>query len=340
MVDTQYDAPRFYCCTRSRIFGSPADQLLVDCCFRRCSSGVGARSANDANLNQGAVRTVHRFFERLIALSGCPPKGERNRPAFEAGLLQPMRNHFGFGETRFEECDQELVATHSHYRLLGSHMTHQKTTHFHQHRIARRVTMRVVVLLEMVDVYVDASPGCICLPVGRVESRQMPSVIAPGEWIADALLEQLILESLAASDIDEDSVEDCFARLRIGIAVPRIEDRSDSSVGSRYPKLTISDRAFALKQSHLFLPDVCIDEVADSVVPQLFDGRNAENLEERGIGIEYLAFRRRDVNPLSEILGEARQSLRIAEAPESGIGFRYLLLAQDDFLACGMCIAL
>src|SRR5687767_3250637 len=99
------------------------------------------------------------------------------------------------------------------------------------------MSILVVVMLEVIDVDVDASPHRVLTSLCRVETRQMPPVVRSREWIADALLDQLGLQLLATCNVHEDPVENRLSRFRIGIVVPRIQHCANSAVGTGYPEL-------------------------------------------------------------------------------------------------------
>src|SRR5687768_5616711 len=110
-------------------------------------------------------------------------------------------------------------------------MAHEKAAHLHENGVARRVSVNIVVLLEMIDVHVDAPPLCAGSTLLRIERREVPSVVTSRERIANALLDELGFQLLARRDVDEDSMEDCLAGLGVGIAVPRVEHGSHRAIG-------------------------------------------------------------------------------------------------------------
>src|SRR5687767_8202275 len=109
------------------------------------------------------------------------------------------------------------------------------------------MSVLVVVLLEVIDVDVDASPHCIFTSSCGVESSQMPPVVASREWIADALLDELSLQLLSSGNVHEDPVENRFSGFRIDIVVPRIQHCPYTAVGTGYPELTVAQRSFTLE---------------------------------------------------------------------------------------------
>src|SRR5688572_4858593 len=207
-------------------------------------------------------------------------------------------------------------------------MSHQKPAHLDQDGIAGSVAVRVVVLLEVIYVDIDAPPFRLLIPRGRVHGREIPAVVTSCEWITDALLDELCLQVLPAGDVHQDSVKDRLAGIGVRVAVPRVEHRAHAAVGAGDLKLSVPNRSGALDQPHFFLSDVSVHEVADPVALQLLEGCNTENLEERRVGVEDVAVFSGDIDAFTQVLGEPGKRLRIAETSETRIVGGWRLVAQ------------
>ena len=117
--------------------------------------------------------------------------------------------------------------------------------------------------------------------------------------------------------------------VRIAIASLSID------VGSEIPlqqgqnlQLAVTQRAFFLEKLYLTLADFCIDEIADVIAPELFDGGDAKDLEKGRIRIEDVALLICYVGALPEILRILGESLGITEAPQPQLGFLGPLVSQ------------
>ena len=120
--------------------------------------------AHHTNLNQLPVCAIDSLLERFRLLSSGPAERKGDRPAVGARFLEAARNRFCVGYVGIEKCDEKLVAAHSHHRLFGANVPHQKPAHLYENRVAGSVPVRVVVLLEVIDVDVDASPSILGRP--------------------------------------------------------------------------------------------------------------------------------------------------------------------------------
>src|SRR6267143_2697892 len=90
------------------------------------------------------------------------------------------------------EYDKEFIAPNSYYRLLRTNVPHEESGHLHQHAVALGVTIPVVVLLEVIDVEIDAAPLSLWLRFALPhDCIQIATVVAAGQRIADAQLEEL-----------------------------------------------------------------------------------------------------------------------------------------------------
>ena len=130
-----------------------------------------------------------------------------------------------------------------------------------------------------------------------------------------AHLDELRLELLAAGDVDEHAVEEPLASHRVGDDVARVEHPAHFAVRPPDLELEIAHATVALQQTHLELALLRLDEQVVCAEPrdvlQRFD---ADRLEERGVRVENLALRRRDVDPFTEVLRELAETFRIREA--------------------------
>src|SRR5215203_2790631 len=101
--------------------------------------------------------------------------------------------------------------------------------------------MGVVVLLEMIDVHIDASPRCIRTTLGCIQCREITAIVASGKRIANALLHQLSLEMFPARDVHEYAVKNRLTRFWISVRVPRVENCSHCTIWSRDLQLAIAN---------------------------------------------------------------------------------------------------
>lgn len=248
-----------------------------------------------------------------------------------------MGDHLGLSLAGVEQRDQEFVATHSNHRFFRPHVAHQESAHLEQNGVTRSMSMCVVVLLEMIDVDVDASPFSVGGAIVSVERGEMSPVVTPGEWISHALFKELCLELLPRGDVDEDSMKDHFPGVGIGDAVPRIENRSYSTVGPCYLELAIAERSRALEKSYFLATDFRVYEVAHPIIPEVGSARHTKNPQERWICVEDLAFLIGDVDPLAKILGEFGKCFRIAQAAEPRMRRSGRLVTQLNELPSAAC---
>ncbi len=302
------------------------------------------RAPHYTHLNELPVGAIHSLLERLGLLPGSPAKGKGNGPTLDARLLEPVRNRFGIGELSIEKSYQELVTAHSYDRLLGAHMPHQEPAHLDEDRVTSRMAVRVVVLLEVIDVHVDAAPSVFIRPLRRKQRREISAVVAAGEGIANALLHQLRFEILPRRDVDENPVKDRLAGVGVPVEVPRVEHGAHSPVRTRYLELTVAGGSFPLHQLYLLTPDFRIHEIADLVLLQIIQAVHAKDSKERWIRVENLSFLVGYVDAFAEVLDEPFECLWIAEAGEprtcavSGHA-RFFFVQANDPSMCGMSIA-
>lgn len=105
----------------------------------------GAEVAN-AHREEALVGTMHRLLELRFGTTRRSAEGKPNRSGAKRDGLQAPRN------------DQEFVTTDSYHRFLRADLSHEKTTHANEHVVAHLVPVRIVVLLEMVDMHDRDAP--------------------------------------------------------------------------------------------------------------------------------------------------------------------------------------
>src|SRR5438105_10426714 len=181
---------------------------------------------------------------------------------------------------RVTQHHQKLVSTYSHYCFLSAHMSHEEARHLHQHCVAFRVTIPVVVLLEVIDVEINApllAPG-LCLALAR-DGIEIATVVTASERVADAQLEKLRLQLFPMRDVNENSVAVFLSAFRIDRQKCAIDDGSRHSVAARKLKFDISHRSFALELRHLPRPNFRPHEVTGAISLQIFERLDAEHLQ-------------------------------------------------------------
>ncbi len=138
------------------------------------------------------VCSNHRILEVLAVLACCPSHRERHRCRRRRRHAQSGGYVIGLVQVGVAEYDQELIAPDSYHCFLRANVAHEEPGHLHQHAVALGVTIPVVVLLEVIDVEIDAAPLslwlCFALPRHCI---QITTVVATSQRIADAQLEEL-----------------------------------------------------------------------------------------------------------------------------------------------------
>lgn len=110
------------------------------------------------------------------------------------------------------------------------------------------MTVLVVVLLEVVDVEVDAPPLPFRLRLTLTrDGVQIPAVVATRERIPDAQFQELCLKLLPVCDVDEDSVALFLPRLGIHREKSAVDYRSYLAVAAGELKLDVPNGSLALE---------------------------------------------------------------------------------------------
>lgn len=165
----------------------------------------------------------------------------------------------------------------------------------------------------------------------------MAAIVAPGERIPDTLFHELIFECLPVCYVNENTVKYPLATFWVSVDIPRVQNRSNDTVPASYLQLAIAQRPFTLEKCDLPLSGFPVHKVTYPIVLQLIERRNAEDFEERGICIEYLARLICYVDALAKVLGELRQCLGIAETSKACLGRLGLLVTQCDLVRFSAC---
>src|SRR2546427_3146422 len=156
----------------------------------------------------------HRRFEAFAVFPRRPPHRERNRSRCRSSSAQSRHNMLSLVFARVAENYQKFVSAHPHYCFFCSHMTHEKSRHLHQHSVAFSMSVRVVVLLEMVDVEIDASPFAFRLGLTLTrDGVQVPAVGGNGKRGPGAQLEERCLWVFSLRGVQEESVVVICTRL-------------------------------------------------------------------------------------------------------------------------------
>ena len=184
----------------------------------------------------------------------------------------------------------------------------------------------VVVLLEMVDIDHDAAPCAAGIGVTRGELGEIAPVPAARERVAQTLVEEAFLETLAIRDVDQDALVVNLSRLRVDAAVSRVDDGPDLAVPPPDLELEIADGAVALEDEELGLAVRRVsDEIGTLHLSGVLERRDPEHHEEGRVAVHDPAGFVRDVDPLAEIAHEASQRLGVIETGEpTGHGRRIL----------------
>ena len=138
--------------------------------------------------------------------------------------------------------------------LVGPDFAHEEPRHALQHLVAARVSVPVVVQLEVIDVDEDAAP--LLFTAGAevfLEVEQVAPVVAPRQHVADQLFAEPVLEFLPSRDVDQDAVVRDLAGVRIANLVGRVEHRAPQSIGSHDHQLELAHVSFGREDLHLLL---------------------------------------------------------------------------------------
>src|SRR5688572_8193166 len=185
----------------------------------------------------------------------------------------------------------------------------------------------VVVALEMVDVDEDAAPPRLTAgPEFRLEVEEETPVVAARQRIARQLFSKPVLQLLPARDVDQHAVVSNFARLGITRCVRGVEDRSPQPVGPHDLELELPNAPFAGEDPELLLPSGRIGEqLRHFVALNLFEGGNAEDLQERWVRVQDPPLTVRDVDPFVDGANEQLQGLGVVERADAST-FHLLLI--------------
>src|SRR6185503_1535815 len=132
------------------------------------------------------------------------------------------------------------------------------------------MTVAIVVLLEVVDVEINASPLSFRLRLALPRYRvQIAPVVAPRERIADTQLQQLRLQLLPMGDVDQNSVAILLPGFRIDRQESAVDDSSRLPIATRQLELYVPHRTFALQRRHLAGAYLWSHEITGAIPPQL-----------------------------------------------------------------------
>ncbi len=139
---------------------------------------------------QALICAHHRSLEGLAILPRGPPHRELYRCRHWCSRAQTSRYVVGLFFTRVGQHHQKFVSTYTDDRFLGADVSHEKAGHFHQNTIAVGMAVGVVVLLEVVDIEINASPLSLWLRLALTCYRiQISSIVAPSQRIPDTELQ-------------------------------------------------------------------------------------------------------------------------------------------------------
>jgi hypothetical protein len=176
------------------------------------------------------------------------------------------------------------------------------------------VAIRVVVLLEVIDVEIDAAPLTfrlrLTLPADRV---QIAAIVTACQWISNTQLEELCLKLFPLGDIDQNSVTIFLTCRWIDRKERTVYDRAYFAIAPGELKLDIAHRAFALEQSHFPLSHFRADEIARAKPSEIFQRVHTEHFKERGIRVDDVTLEIRDVDALLEPQRQLAERGRIAQ---------------------------
>ena len=250
-----------------------------------------------SDLEQPVIGSNHRILEALTVPAGCPSHRELHRCRRRRRRAQSGSHVLGLILAGVAEHHQEFIAPDPHYGFLRPNVAHEETGHLHQHAVSLGMTIPVIVLLEVIDIEIDAAPLSIWLRFALACDRvQIPAVVTASEWVPDAELEKLGLQLLALRDVDENTVTVLIASLRIDREKCAVDDRPHLSIATRELELDVANGAIALELRHLSRSYLGPDEIARAKTPQLFQRFDAKHFEEGGIRIDDLAIQCRDVD--------------------------------------------
>jgi len=275
-----------------------------------------------SHFKQSLVGTDHRILEALASLAGGPSHRELYWRRCRSRGSEAGRDVVGLLLTRVTQHHQKLVSTDTDNCFLGTDVPHEEAGHLHQDAVTLGVTVGVVVLLEMVDVEIDAPPLSLRLRFTLARDRiQISAVVAPGERIPDAELEQLGLQLLALSDVDENSVTVLFTGLRIDREKGAVGNGSYFSVAPGQLKFDVPHRAIALQLRHLPGSYLGPDEVTRARALKLLQRFDAKHFEKSRIAVDDLAVQRRDVDSFLQTQRHLTERVGIAQASKTFLFF-------------------
>src|SRR5438876_11151087 len=245
----------------------------------------------------------HRGFEAFPIFPRRPPHRERNRSRCRRSSTQSCYHVLSLVFARVAENHQKFVSADPHHCFFCSHMPHEKSRHLHQHGVAFSMSVRVVVLLEVVDVEIDASPFTFRLGLTLTrDGVQVPAVVTTSKWVADAKLEELRLQFFSMRDVHENSVTVLVTSFRIDRQKCAVDYRPRLTVTPRELKLDIANGSLALELCHFSRSHLWSHKIAGAITLQLLQRLDPEHLEERRIGVDDLPVQRRNVNSLFQAL--------------------------------------
>ena len=116
-----------------------------------------------SDLEQSVVRPNHGILEALAVPARCPSHREGHGCRRRRRRAQSGGHVLGLILVGVAEHHQEFIAPDPYHRFLRANVAHEESRHLHQHAVSLGVAIPVVVLLEVVDVEIDAAPfslGC------------------------------------------------------------------------------------------------------------------------------------------------------------------------------------
>jgi hypothetical protein len=223
-------------------------------------------------------------------------------------------------------------------------VSHEEAGHLHQNAVALGVAVGVVVLLEVVDVEVDASPFSLGLRFALTGDRiQVPAIVAAGERVPDTQLEKLGLQLFPLSDVDENPVTVLLSGVWIDGEESAVDDCSHFTIAACELEFDVPDGAVAFQKRHFTRSYFGFHEIAGARSPQILERFDAEHFQKSRIGVYDLAVQRRYVDSFLEAQCQLAERLGIGQIAETflfselGRGFG---AAHIDASANGMSVAL
>ena len=108
------------------------------------------------------------------------------------------------------------------------------------------MAVRIVVLLEVVDVDKQTSPRLITRTQELIEIGKMSAIKAPGERVAHGALPQLVLNHFAVRDVHEDAVIDRLVRGGVVHRVHRVKHGEHHPIWADDLQLKVPHKTLAL----------------------------------------------------------------------------------------------